>query len=314
MTRYRQPEPPKRGAWHLVAAIFLWTVLAALIVGAAAGGAAYLKGHQFVSAISPKTKSDIAAAKRLDLADPSQPTIALVIGTDRRKGFQAELTGPLGHAHPRPRRSGQPVAVAAVVPARPDRHRQVPGPSRRARTHQLRLLGVRRGRQHRDGRALTGLPINYFVTVNFRGFMDLVNNLGGVWIDVDHRYLCDPTNCPGVSKINLWPGYQRVERDERARVRALPPLRLRHLPQRTPAAVPQGAEAADLVAARDRHRSVDRQCDREERRRRPRRQQGARREDAEATTSSSRTGFRPGMSSSRASKGLSGYAELSTAP
>ena len=101
MSRYRQPDPPKRGAWHLVASIFLWTLLAVLIVGAAAGGAAYLKGHQFVTAISPKTKSDIAAAKRLDLADPSQPTIALVIGTDRRKGSQAELTGrsEIGRAH-----------------------------------------------------------------------------------------------------------------------------------------------------------------------------------------------------------------------
>jgi polyisoprenyl-teichoic acid--peptidoglycan teichoic acid transferase len=93
MTRYRQPEPPKRGAWHLVTAIFLWTVLAALIIGAAAGGAAYLKGHQFVGAISPHTKAEKDAAKRLNLADPSQPTIALVVGTDRRKGFQAELTG-----------------------------------------------------------------------------------------------------------------------------------------------------------------------------------------------------------------------------
>jgi hypothetical protein len=37
MTRYRQPHPPKRGAWHLVTEIFLWTVLAVLIIGAAAG-------------------------------------------------------------------------------------------------------------------------------------------------------------------------------------------------------------------------------------------------------------------------------------
>ena len=59
-------------------------------------------------------------------------------------------------------------------------------------------------------RALTGLPINYFVTVNFTGFNDLVNKLGGVWLDVDHRYLCDPNTCPGVSKISLLPGYQRL--------------------------------------------------------------------------------------------------------
>jgi LCP family protein required for cell wall assembly len=59
-------------------------------------------------------------------------------------------------------------------------------------------------------RALTGLPINYFITVNFRGFLQLVNNLGGVWVDVDRRYLCDASNCPGVTPINLQPGYQRL--------------------------------------------------------------------------------------------------------
>jgi len=72
-------------------------------------------------------------------------------------------------------------------------------------------------------RALTGLPINYFITVNFRGFTELVNNLGGVWIDVDHRYLCDATNCPGVSQINLLPGYQRVNATN-----ALAYVRFRH--------------------------------------------------------------------------------------
>ena len=72
-------------------------------------------------------------------------------------------------------------------------------------------------------RALTGLPINYFVTVNFRGFTELVNKLGGVWLDVDHRYLCDATTCPGVSKINLLPGYQRVNATN-----ALAYVRFRH--------------------------------------------------------------------------------------
>jgi LCP family protein required for cell wall assembly len=210
MSRYRQPDPPKRGAWHLVAAIFLWTVLAALIIGAAAGGAAYLKGHQFVDAISPKTKADIAAAKRLDLADPSQPTIALVIGTDRRKGFQADLTG----------RSDTLILVRAdpinkslsLLSFPRDLITDVKCPGHADVRERINYAFSECGAAGsvETVRALTGLPVNYFVTVNFRGFMDLVNNLGGVWIDVDHRYLCDSTNCPGVSKINLWPGYQRV--------------------------------------------------------------------------------------------------------
>jgi LCP family protein required for cell wall assembly len=210
MTRYRQPDPPKRGAWHLVASIFLWTLLAVLIIGAAAGGGLYLKSHQFVAAISPKKKADIAAAKRLDLADPSQPTIALVIGTDRRKGFQAELTGRsdtliLVRADPINQSLSllsfpRDLIVTVKCPGHPDVRERI--------NYAYSECGASGSIE--TVRALTGLPINYFVTVNFRGFMDLVNNLGGVWIDVDHRYLCDPSNCPGVSKINLWPGYQRV--------------------------------------------------------------------------------------------------------
>ena len=86
MRRYRQPEPPPKGAWQVVRTVVLWVVLASVVVAGGAAGAAYLKTHQFLEAISPKTKADRAAAKRLDLAIPGQPTIALVIGTDRRKG------------------------------------------------------------------------------------------------------------------------------------------------------------------------------------------------------------------------------------
>jgi LCP family protein required for cell wall assembly len=223
MTRYRQPDQPKRGAWHIVAAIFLWTLLVALVVAAAAGGAAYLKGHQFVEAISPKTKSDIAAAKRLDLADPSQPTIALVIGTDRRKGFQADLTGRsdtliLVRADPINKSLSllsfpRDLIVTVKCPGRPDVRDRI-----NAAFSECGAAG-----SVETVKALTGLPINYFVTVNFRGFMDLVNNLGGVWMDVDHRYLCDPTNCPDVSKVNLLPGYQRLNASN-----ALAFVRFRH--------------------------------------------------------------------------------------
>ncbi len=57
-------------------------------------------------------------------------------------------------------------------------------------------------------RSLTGLPIHYLITVNFQGFRDIVNKLGGVWMDVDRRYY-NPHG--GVyATINLWPGYQKL--------------------------------------------------------------------------------------------------------
>ena len=164
-----------------------------------------------------------------------------MIGTDRRKGFQAELTGRsdtliLVRADPVNQSLSllsfpRDLIVTVKCPGHPDVRERI--------NYAYSECGASGSIE--TVRALTGLPINYYVTVNFRGFMDLVNNLGGVWIDVDHRYLCDPSNCPGVSKINLWPGYQRVNATNALAYVRYPPLRLRHLPQRTPAAVPQGA-------------------------------------------------------------------------
>ena len=58
-------------------------------------------------------------------------------------------------------------------------------------------------------RSLTDLPIHYLITVNFQGFRDIVNKLGGVWMDIDRRYY-NPTG--GVyATINLWPGYQKLK-------------------------------------------------------------------------------------------------------
>src|SRR6266571_1293167 len=223
MKRYWQPEPRRRGAWQVVRTVVLWVVLIAILVAGGTAGAAYLKTHQFIAAISPKKKADRAAAKRLDLAIPGQPTIALVIGTDRRKGRQAELTGRsdtliLVRADPATKSLSMlsfPRDLIATLkcPGHPDLRDRI-----NAAFSECGTLG-----SVETVRALTGLPINYFITVDFRGFTELVNKLGGVWLDVDHRFLCDPSNCPGVSKINLWPGYQRVNATN-----ALAYVRFRH--------------------------------------------------------------------------------------
>ena len=60
-------------------------------------------------------------------------------------------------------------------------------------------------------RALTGVQINYLITVNFRGFRQIVDRLGGAWIDVDRRYFNDRGGPGGYARINLFPGYQRLD-------------------------------------------------------------------------------------------------------
>jgi polyisoprenyl-teichoic acid--peptidoglycan teichoic acid transferase len=54
-----------------------------------------------------------------------------------------------------------------------------------------------------------GLQINHIIDVNFGGFEDLVNAIGCVYTDVDHRYY-NNTAFTDYSSIDLQPGYQRL--------------------------------------------------------------------------------------------------------
>ena len=56
--------------------------------------------------------------------------------------------------------------------------------------------------------ALTGLPINHFVEVDFSGFWHVVNILGGVYIPIDHRYYVPES--ANYKSIDILPGYQLV--------------------------------------------------------------------------------------------------------
>ena len=72
---------------------------------------------------------------------------------------------------------------------------------------------------------LTGLPVNYLITVNFHGFKEVVNKLGGVWMDVDRRYYNKNvgTIASDYANIDLQPGYQRLNGEQ-----ALDFVRFRH--------------------------------------------------------------------------------------
>jgi hypothetical protein len=61
-------------------------------------------------------------------------------------------------------------------------------------------------------RHYTNLPINYLISVNFLGFIAVVNKLGGVWMDIDRRYYNKNvgTGSTNFANIDLQPGYQRM--------------------------------------------------------------------------------------------------------
>jgi len=208
MTRYRQPPPqaPSR-----VRQILAWGFASILmLIGGIAGGA-YLFFHHEVSNVQAHTAAVKIAAKKLDVPLPGQPTVALVIGYDHRAGDGSSPsrsdTLMLLRADPQTKSLSllsfpRDLVVDRICPGhvtvqdRINSAYAVCGPKGTLETV----------------KNLTGLPVNYLISVNFHGFKDIVNRVGGVWMDIDRRYYNKNVGTSGTNyaDIDLHPGYQRL--------------------------------------------------------------------------------------------------------
>jgi LCP family protein required for cell wall assembly len=202
---YTQPRV-ERGFlfWGVV-----WLIVAILTAAAGLAGGAYLFFHESLQDVSAHTPELKIAQEQLDLPLPDAPAIALVVGLDeRKKGVDADGTERsdtllLLRADPGQRALSmlsfpRDLLVPIVCPHKPtytDRINQA-----------VPYCGTQGALE--TVRSLTGLPINYLITVNFVGFVRLVAELGGIWMDVDHRYFNPPGS--GYAAIDLHPGYQRL--------------------------------------------------------------------------------------------------------
>jgi LCP family protein required for cell wall assembly len=224
VTRYRAP---RRGPLRLVGKILLWLFVCLLVAAGALAGGAWLFINQSVEAVRAHSREVIEAEKILDVAQPNQPTVAIVIGYDKRAGANRAMearsdTVMLVRADPQLR------AISMLSFPR-DLVVEIPG----CRGHGSFVGRINEAYTYcgpkgtlRTVKELTGIPINYMVTVNFRGFRTIVDKLGGVYVDVDRRYFNDNSGLgPGqtYATINLKPGYQRLSGTQ-----ALDYVRYRH--------------------------------------------------------------------------------------
>ena len=69
-------------------------------------------------------------------------------------------------------------------------------------------------------RAVTGLDFDEYVNVDFEAFRRITTALGGIYVDVDHRYY---SHNPNYEYVDVLPGYQRLQGDQ-----ALQYVRFRH--------------------------------------------------------------------------------------
>lgn len=224
--RYRQPAPDPRSAAGIFGRVFLWLVIVALMLAAGIAGGTYLYVEQDIaSSLGPRSADVKAAEETLDVVIPGEPTTALVLGYDKRSGAEAAETGlsdtlMLVRADPS-------LETVTMLSLPRDLLVEIHGCKNGVFVSKINSAYGECGSSAtiETVRHLTGVPINFLVTVNFRGFMQVVSRMGGVWIDVDRRYFNDNSSGGGsYAAIDLQPGYQKLNGEK-----ALGYVRYRHL-------------------------------------------------------------------------------------
>jgi LCP family protein required for cell wall assembly len=235
VTRYVQPPPPRRTGLQLFRRILVGVLLAALSLAAGIGGGSYLYFHQSVSAVRAHSVAVKRAQGSLDeVPSASAPATALVIGYDHRAGVESSdpsLSDTLMLIRADP--TNKTISMLSFprdleVPVYCGRTKSDTEGTVVASQDRINSAYSRCGPQGTilTIKHLTNLPINYLITVNFHGFKEVVNKLGGVWMDIDRRYYnkniagYESTN---YANINLQPGYQRLNGQQ-----ALDFVRFRH--------------------------------------------------------------------------------------
>jgi polyisoprenyl-teichoic acid--peptidoglycan teichoic acid transferase len=146
---------------------------------------------------------------RVTIADPGAAQTILAIGSDHRAGepFSAANTDTMMLIRLDP--SSQTINVLSIprdlrvdipekgglVTAKLNSAYSVGGPNLLVKTIQQNVF--------------PDLQVNHIVDINFGGFTALVNAIGCVYTDVDHRYY-NNTAVTNYSSIDLQPGYQKL--------------------------------------------------------------------------------------------------------
>jgi LCP family protein required for cell wall assembly len=228
VTLYRQTPPAKPGLAKVIGKFFLSLFVVLLMLVAGLAGGFYLWAHETAAALRCQTLDCKKAQKDLEvIKDPNQAAIALVIGYDHRAG---DGTGS-------PSRSDTMMLIRAdpgtktisllsfprdlVVPIYCGKSTY---PVDHGRINSAYAICGSTGSLD-TVRHLTGLPVNYMISVNFGGFVATVDKLGGVWMDIDRRYYNKNvgTSETNYANIDLQPGYQLLNGTQ-----ALEFVRFRH--------------------------------------------------------------------------------------
>ena len=142
----------------------------------------------------------------ITIANPGSPQTILVVGSDHRAGepFTAANTDTMMLVRLDP--NSKTINVMSIPR---DLQVNIPGHYQAKLNAAYSLGGTNLLIKTIQSNVFPAFHPNHIVDVNFKGFRDLVNAIGCVYADVDHRYY-NNTALTDYSSINIQPGYQRL--------------------------------------------------------------------------------------------------------
>lgn len=184
------------------------TILVGLVMLLAGGGvAAWAYVRNIEAKINPVWNADPTAQKVLDPPKaPGEPFYMLLMGDDRRPGEKRARSDTLILARVDPK-----AKKIQLISIPRDSRVKIPGYSAPQKINAAAAWG---GPELtiKTVKALTGLPISHFLTVDFDGLRGVVDALGGVWVDVPVKIDDNkpPTNWGRKTKV-IQKGYQKLD-------------------------------------------------------------------------------------------------------
>jgi polyisoprenyl-teichoic acid--peptidoglycan teichoic acid transferase len=215
--RWLIPHSRMGTAWRFV-------VAAILVVGASAATTAVAGLLQVSTLVGDISINAGVKVPALQLPSPGQPQTILLIGSDHRahEPFRTSNTDTMLLV-----RLNSASSTINVMSIPRDLQVEIPGfgidKINAAYTdggYDLLLKTIKQN-------VFPQLHVNHIVDTNFTGFSDLVDAIGCVYSDVDHRYYND-TLYTHYSSIDIQPGYQKLCGNNQAVDGALPFVRFRH--------------------------------------------------------------------------------------
>ncbi|MGH3038580.1 MAG: LCP family protein [Gaiellaceae bacterium] len=212
----------RRNPLKLLAKGVLWVVAIVLVAAGALAGGVKLYFDYSVSEIRATDPEVIAAADDLaEISGADKPAVAMVIGYDQANGAVRGRSDTVMLV-----RIDSKQKAATMLSFPRDLLVSHPGceghPPWTGRINEAYAFCGPRGTL-RTVKELTGVPINYMITVNFRAFRRIVDRLDGVYMDVDRRYFNDNSQSDTYETLDLKPGYQLLGGED-----ALDFVRYRH--------------------------------------------------------------------------------------